>query len=355
MIPQTVGSFLKRSATRPVLGAALVFLLWLIPCQSPPPIPESLRFARFAGTLIAAGAAVLAMRWYRVSGVTILRQRVHRLLRVLAAGAAIFVLIFVFCVVYYDREIKALIPVGFPGLDCCEGQDRKDCIHDRLNSSGEAIAECWGVIPVTSVRLGLIASYWWTACASGAWIGLLLLRWGKSTVSKAGLPEASSRVAPRPTGEAMPPEASQWEYDMFLSYSHKDRDFVERLDNDLSNQGYVVWWDHTIGAGGSVFGSIDDGLEKSRQFAVVLSPDSCKSRWVRREIGSAMSIESERLEQEVGAQAPFLIPILYRECKIPALLKDTEHVDFTHSYEQGFAELIRELLPPSGPPPTGGV
>jgi hypothetical protein len=319
---------------RPAVGSTLVFVFWLIPCQSPGFIPEYLVYAQFAGTLIAAIATALEMRWRCATEEAALRRRMRFLLRLLTAGAAIFLLIWVFFVVYYDREgPAAIIPIGFPGLSCCKSKNPEICIHDELKSYDSAeIAACWGVFPVTSVRLGLAASYWWIAGTSGAWIGLLLLLW-------------------REPDWIRPPEVSAPEtYDLFVSYTKKDRAFVKRLAKDLRRKGFQIWWDQPeVGAGDSLFDRINTGLSRSRQFAVVLSPDSRSSYWVEREISAALAMEGELLERGVKAKTPFVIPILYKKCEVLPLLKDRLRADFTSSYEDGLRDLLRQLLPPSGP------
>jgi hypothetical protein len=324
-------SFLKRWATRPAVVSAHVFVFWLVPCQSPGFIPESLIYAQLAGALIAAIATALEMRRRRTSEEAALRRRARFLLRLLTAGAVLFVLICFFFVVYYDKKgPTTIIPIGFRGLDCCGGQDPEDCIHDKLNGSSEAIAACWGVFPVTSVRLGLVASYWLVAGASGALIGLLLrLLWGRPAIVQR-------------------PVSTEWAYDLFLSYSSQDHDFVAGLVKDLQNQGFTIWWDEPgVGAGDSIGASVEEGLRKSRRFAVVLSPSSVSSDWVLDEVGAARALASNRRKQGVTS---YLIPILYQKCEVPELLMGKRYADFTRSRQQGLDELLRQLLPSSEPP-----
>jgi len=320
-----------------------------VPCQTPPLIPENLKFARFAGTLIAAAATALEMRWRRDSEEADLRRRARLLLRVFTAGTITFVLICSFFVVFYrdiGKRSTVIIPVGFPGLSCCGNKNRQDCIHDYLNLSSKAILECWGDFRVTAVRLGFVASYWWLAGASGAWTGLLLLLWGRSTTDRVGLPEVPHEAS-RPALEAQPLAAPEWPYDLFLSYASKDKDFVAHLVEDLESRSLRVWWDQPkVGFGDLIGAAIDEGIQASRRFAVIYSPNAASSKWVRDEIEAARSQESKRQKQGV---ASFIIPILYQECEFPPLLAGKRRIDFTQSYEDGLAELA-ELLQPSRPP-----
>lgn len=324
---QGTRSLLKRHASRPAVGFALAFCVGLIPCQSPPFIPGELNWARFAGALIAAGAAVFEMRRRRTAGGIDLRRRTFLLWRAFASGAGPFFLIYVLFVVHVSTaEGSAAVPVGV-GASCCGRLPGKDCIRQKLNLDAGAIRRCWGEYSVAAVHLGLVSTYWWTAGTGGALIGLFLLR----------LP---------PEEETQQPEASGWDYDLFVSYAHEDKSFVQALVEDLSGQGYRLWWDGTIGAGDVFVRQINEEFKESRQFAVVLSPESCASPWVDLEISTAIAIDVQRRRQGEEARAPFVIPILYRDCEIPSLLMPRTFVDFTRSYEQGLDELLRVLGPP---------
>jgi predicted nucleotide-binding protein len=70
---------------------------------------------------------------------------------------------------------------------------------------------------------------------------------------------------------------------VFISYSSKDRDFAERLAADLRASGVGVWFDQwEIKVGDSITQKINDGIHDNDYLAVVLSPDSVASDWVRK-------------------------------------------------------------------------
>jgi predicted nucleotide-binding protein len=72
---------------------------------------------------------------------------------------------------------------------------------------------------------------------------------------------------------------------VFISYSSKDRDFAERLAADLRASGVGVWFDQwEIKVGDSITKKINDGIHDNDYLAVVLSPDSVASDWVRKEL-----------------------------------------------------------------------
>jgi formylglycine-generating enzyme required for sulfatase activity len=126
---------------------------------------------------------------------------------------------------------------------------------------------------------------------------------------------------------------------VFISYSSKDRDFAERLAADLRASGAGVWFDQwEIKVGDSIAQKINDGIHDNDYLAVVLSPDSVASPWVRKELNAAMM-------KELNRRSVFVLPILYRDCKIPALIADKHYADFRKSYEAGFSEMLRVLAP----------
>jgi hypothetical protein len=300
-----------------VVGFCLAAVAGLLPFLGPPIFPESFKLALVVGALIAGGAAAFEMRRSRPRGHAAQRHRTRIALGLLAATLPVLILLYGFFVVPVKKEKETVaVPVGlWRKPDCCRGLDNVTCLRTRLNLSEGAIRKCWGDESVSAVRFGLVLSFWGTALAGGALIGLFQVR---------------ERPTPVPS------------YDLFLSYANEDRGFVERLATDLSDRGLAVWWDQPeIQAGGSIVASIELGLARSRRFAVVFSPDSRQSRWVTSETEAAIALENERQESLV-------IPLLYRDCEIPVLLKHRKRIDFTGSYERGMEELLGQLRPGAG-------
>src|SRR5688572_28907304 len=105
--------------------------------------------------------------------------------------------------------------------------------------------------------------------------------------------------------------ATKQEYDIFISYSRKDREFVQRLAKDLSNEGFEVFIDiEAIRAGNNWSLQIIEAIDNSKAFIVVLSPDSVTSDYVRKEVD---------LAQDSGRQ---ILPVLSRPVQqLPAELR----------------------------------
>lgn len=73
------------------------------------------------------------------------------------------------------------------------------------------------------------------------------------------------------------------EYDVFLSYHHTDRSFVERVATTLLSRNLTVWWDFVAEAGEEWRKPIDRALQRSRTVVCLWSPASLASETCLRE------------------------------------------------------------------------
>jgi hypothetical protein len=135
----------------------------------------------------------------------------------------------------------------------------------------------------------------------------------------------------------------------FISYSHKDKPFVSKLVGDLASMGANVWVDLVeMKVGDSIVRKIQDGIEESEWLIIVLSPDSVESKWVKTELSAALVNELEK-------DKVFILPLLYRVCKIPLLLRDKVYADFTSSYDEGLKALVDRITPDIDPKIFKGI
>ena len=128
-------------------------------------------------------------------------------------------------------------------------------------------------------------------------------------------------------------------YDVFLSHSFKDREFVVRLAEDLQKAGFRVWLDQwNIQVGDSLAAAIDEAIRASRFLLIVMSPEYFKSAWGNQEWQYGLA-------NEVDADSVRLIPILYRDCDVPPMLRAKQWVDFRDEsqYRLVLDRLLRDL------------
>src|SRR5579864_7254433 len=128
---------------------------------------------------------------------------------------------------------------------------------------------------------------------------------------------------------------------IFISYAHADSAFVQRLQADLSKQGFVVWVDYGGLSGGQKWRrELQGAIDRAWLLLVVLSPESVDSQYVQIEYGYALD------------EGKLVIPLYYRACKVPMELRNTQWIDFQQSYEQGLAALAQSLHRHAGTTPA---
>jgi hypothetical protein len=91
--------------------------------------------------------------------------------------------------------------------------------------------------------------------------------------------------------------------DVFISYSHKDTDFVRDLVKSVEAEGFSVWWDHTIPPGKTWDDVIARGIREAKACIILWSPDSVISDWVKEEATLAKE-GGKYLPIQVGTDQP---------------------------------------------------
>jgi hypothetical protein len=124
---------------------------------------------------------------------------------------------------------------------------------------------------------------------------------------------------------------------VFISHSSKDKPTIRQLATDLKNENIDVWLDEQkILVGDSISEKIGQGLAESDYFIIALSDNSVKSDWVKKELSNAIVKEIERRKTTI-------LPIKLSEAEIPDIIKDKKYADFSTSYKNGLAELIKTI------------
>ena len=124
---------------------------------------------------------------------------------------------------------------------------------------------------------------------------------------------------------------------VFISYSHADKDFAENLAVHLVQAKQNVWIDKwELNAGDSIIAKIEEALEGADAILVILSKDSVKSEWCKKELRSG-------LIRELELRAVVVIPIVIDDCDIPLFLREKLHIDFRTDRDAKFALLLRSL------------
>jgi hypothetical protein len=124
---------------------------------------------------------------------------------------------------------------------------------------------------------------------------------------------------------------------VFLSYSHQDENLARELVVDLRRRGVSVWYaPDEILVGHDIVDRVYDGIRNSRFLAILLTPRSTNSKWVRQELNFAKVIEIER-DQVV------ILPLLFEETPIPGPLRTKRYADFRTNRATGIDDLLRAI------------
>jgi len=134
---------------------------------------------------------------------------------------------------------------------------------------------------------------------------------------------------------------------IFLSYSHSDQPFAEKVAAAMIANGQDVWFDKwEILPGDSIVGRIfEEGLRDAAAFAVVLSKESVRSPWVREELSVAVVNRIERTTR--------LIPILKEDVELPTALRALHWVDMRSDFDSGIRTIINAIQGFSEKPALG--
>ena len=121
---------------------------------------------------------------------------------------------------------------------------------------------------------------------------------------------------------------------VFISYSRKDKEFVQKLADALVAEKREVWLDETnIEPTAEWLAEIFSNIEGSDNFLFVISPDSIGSLYARKEIDHA-ALNNKRI-----------VPIFYQpvpDKDIPEAVAKFQRIDFTG--KDGFDAKLAKLI-----------
>lgn len=124
---------------------------------------------------------------------------------------------------------------------------------------------------------------------------------------------------------------------VFISYSTKDSNFIDKLSTELIKNRIQIWLDKwEMQPGDSLIDKIQNALTESSFLLVVLSKHSVESEWCKKELNSA-------LMREIKEKKVVVIPILLEDCEVPIFLQEKVYADFRNKFNVGFTSLLKPL------------
>jgi len=143
---------------------------------------------------------------------------------------------------------------------------------------------------------------------------------------------------------------SDWEHDVFLSHSSKDKARARSIAERLRREGLKVWFDDWIvRAGDDIQLKLEEGLGSSRFLVFLMSPNSLKADW------PTLERRSRQFQDPLNRERRFL-PVLLEDCSLPATLEGLRSIDLRQESETAFEELLsacRAPAPSGSRPPAG--
>lgn len=130
---------------------------------------------------------------------------------------------------------------------------------------------------------------------------------------------------------------------IFISYSQKDRDFVDRLAQNLIAEQHHVWLDRwELGAGDSLTQKIQSALGTANAILVIISKASVQSEWCKRELNAG-------LIRELEEKRTIIMPCVIDEVDVPLFLRDKLYANFREDPDAALDLINRSLARFSNP------
>ncbi len=125
-----------------------------------------------------------------------------------------------------------------------------------------------------------------------------------------------------------------FEYDVFLSYSSKDKNIVHDLANRLKQDGLRVWLDKwEIKPGNLIPLKIQEGLEKSHTLLMCMSPAYFESEWGRMEHYTLLFRDPINKQRR-------LIPLLIADCIRPDFIAYLAYIDWRTCSDEAYDDIL---------------
>lgn len=124
---------------------------------------------------------------------------------------------------------------------------------------------------------------------------------------------------------------------IFISYSHANSEFVDRLALQLVLSRFPVFLDRwALRPGDSLIQRIQEEVADASALVVVLSTAAVESEWCKKELAVALT-------RELRERRTLVIPALLEDCVIPPFLSDKLYADFRTDFARGFEALLTSL------------
>ncbi len=212
----------------------------------------------------------------------------------------------------------ALTEEALERLDGVASQ-RNEWLHDAANSDGSDVVEDARRLIVRAIETA---------------------KWAEAIVVSIGRSPSAAYA-----GEIAVSATRRIQPSVFVSHAKADAVVAERIAAGLKVFGIPTWYSEwELQPGDSIVERVETAIAQSDVLIVLLSPRSVGSKWVSRELNSALA-------SQLAGDDVAVVPVLIEKCDIPALLVDILRVDLSENFEAGLFGLIEFLRERSKPEP----
>lgn len=119
---------------------------------------------------------------------------------------------------------------------------------------------------------------------------------------------------------------------IFISYSHEDKAFVQRLYEELQGLPFDILWDEKeLKVGDNIKIKTEELLDSSDYLLFVSSKNSAGSQWATIEIEKALEMKKK------------ILPVVIDDSQPPEIARQILYADFSSSFENGMNKLVSAL------------
>jgi hypothetical protein len=124
---------------------------------------------------------------------------------------------------------------------------------------------------------------------------------------------------------------------IFISYSHKDKSFVDKLAMQLVRRNVHVWLDRwELSVGDSIIDRVQDAVDGASALLVILSKASVASEWCKKELSAGFLRELE--ERRV-----VVLPVMLEDCDVPVFARGKLYADFRIDFDAGLTSVVEGI------------
>lgn len=124
---------------------------------------------------------------------------------------------------------------------------------------------------------------------------------------------------------------------IFISYSHKDKLFVDHLAIQLVRRNVNVWLDRwELSVGDSLVEKVQEAVDGASALLVILSKASVTSEWCKKELSAGLLRELE--EKRV-----VVMPVMLEDCEVPVFARSKMFADFRVDFDVGLRAVVEGI------------